>query len=90
MPALPCPHLIPVFTNFVTIHCPGQYKSDLILLLESVKYGEQYRFVFGCLLPLKVRVDEDKPPLPTISPVTSLCPEANEGFNITVLRIIEF
>lgn len=34
--------------------------------------------------------DEDKSPLQTVSPVTSLCPEANEGFNITVLIIIEF
>lgn len=31
-----------------------------------MKYGEQYRFVFGCLLPLKVWVDEDKSPLKTL------------------------
>lgn len=55
-----------------------------------MKYGEQYRSVFGCALSLGVWVDEDKSPLQTISPVTSLCPEANEGFNVTVLVIIEF
>lgn len=61
-----------------------------IPLLQSMKYGEQYRFVFHCSLPLKVWVDEEKSPLQTISPVTSLCPEADEGFNVTVLIIIEF
>lgn len=55
-----------------------------------MKYGEQSRLVFGCLLSLRVWVDEDKSPLQTISPVTSLCLEANEGFNGTVLVIVEF
>lgn len=55
-----------------------------------MKYGEQYRFVFHCSLPLKVWVTEEKSALQTISPVTSLCPEADEGFNVTVLIIIEF
>lgn len=55
-----------------------------------MKYGEQCRFVFGCSLPLKVWVDEDKSPSQTLSPVTSLCPEANEGFNVTLPIVIEF
>lgn len=31
-----------------------------------MKYGEQYRSVFGCALSLGVWVDEDKSPLQTI------------------------
>lgn len=31
-----------------------------------MKYGEQYRFVFGSLLALKVWVDEDKSSLQTL------------------------
>lgn len=55
-----------------------------------MKYGEQDRPFFGCLLHLKVWVDEDKSSSQTLSLVTRLCPEANEGFNVTVLIVIEF
>lgn len=53
-----------------------------------MKNGEHYRFVFDCVLPLKVWVDGDKSPSQTLSPVTSLCPKVNEGFNITVFTVI--
>lgn len=35
-------------------------------------------------------MDGDKFLSQTLSPVTSLCPEANEGFNVTVLIVVEF
>lgn len=60
-----------------------------MLWLQSKKYGEQYRFVFGGLLSVEVWADEDKSPLQALSPVTSLCPEANEGLNVIVLIVIE-
>lgn len=55
-----------------------------------MKYGEQYRPVFGCWLFLKVWADEDNSPCKLFSPVTSLCPEANKGFDFAVLIVTEF
>lgn len=43
------PHPSPLFQSCVTIHRPEQYKSDSVLLLWLMKYGEQCRLVFGCL-----------------------------------------
>lgn len=54
-----------------------------------MKYGEQYRFVFGCLLALKVWVDEDKSPSQTLQ-LQAFVQKQMKVFNVTVLIVIEF